>query len=125
MRIFKTKWFNKWADDEKLSDEAVRKAVEELAAGLVDADLGGHIYKKRMGLPDRGKRGSVRVLLAFKIEERAFFIYGFSKNKRTNIKTDELWALKAYARELLGYSEAALEKALKAKVLIEVNNDER
>ena len=44
MRIFKTKWFNKWADNEKLSDEAVRKAVEELVAGLFDADLGGHVY---------------------------------------------------------------------------------
>lgn len=125
MRIFKTKWFNKWAEREKLSDEAIRNAVEELVAGLIDADLGGHVYKKRISLPGRGKRGGVRTLLAFKIEERAIFMYGFPKNERTNITADELRALKAYAKELLGYSEAALEKAVKAKVLIEVKNDER
>ena len=125
MHIFKTKWFNKWAEREKLSDEAIRNAVEELVAGLIDADLGGHVYKKRIGLPGRGKRSGVRTLLAFKIEECAIFMYGFPKNARTNITADELKALKAYARELLGYNEAALEKALKAKVLIEVNNNER
>lgn len=125
MRIFKTKWFNKWAEREKLSDEAIRNAVEELSAGLIDAGLGGHVYKKRIGLPGRGKRGGVRTLLAFKMEKRVIFIYGFLKNERTNITADELKALKAYAKELLGFNEAALEKALKAKVLIEVNNNER
>jgi hypothetical protein len=33
-------------------------------------------------------------------------------------------ALKSYAKELLGYSDAALKKALEANVLVEVNNDE-
>lgn len=125
MRIFKTRWFNKWANKEWLGDEAIRQAVEELRAGLIDADLGGHVYKKRIALPGQGKRGGVRTLLAFKVDERAFFMYGFAKNERENIAEDELRALKAYARELLGYSEAALEKALTAKVFFEVNGNER
>ncbi len=108
----------------KLSDIAIKQAVKEISEGLVDADLGGYVYKKRIGLQGQGKRSGVRTILAFKIEERVFFIYGFSKNERANIKADELKALKNYARELLGYSDAALNKALVAKVLIEVNNDE-
>ena len=124
MRIFKTKRFHKWAANEKLSDIAIKQAVKEISEGLVDADLGAHLYKKRIGLQGRGKRSCIRTLLAFKIEQRVFFIYGFSKNERDNIKTDELNALKSYAKELLGYSEVALKKALEANVLVEVNNDE-
>jgi len=41
----------------------------------------------------------------------------------SNVRTDELRALQRYAMELFGYSEAALEKALGAKVLIEVKAD--
>ncbi len=123
MRLFKTRRFQKWAASENLSDKALKKTVKEMENGLVDADLGGNVYKKRIGIQGRGKRGGVRTLLAFKIEERAFFIYGFSKNERANINTDELKALKTYAQELLGYSNKALEKAIETKIVMEVNND--
>lgn len=49
MRIYKTKLFNRWAEKEGLADVALGTAVEELARGLIDADLGGHVYKKRIG----------------------------------------------------------------------------
>ncbi len=123
MRIFKTKRFQKWAASENLSDEALKKAINEMENGLVDTELGGNVYKKRIGIQGRGKRGGARTLLAFKIEERAFFIYGFSKNERANINANELKALKTYAHELLGYSDKALEKAIKTKIVIEVNKD--
>ncbi|MBL1140801.1 MAG: type II toxin-antitoxin system RelE/ParE family toxin [Proteobacteria bacterium] len=123
MRIFKTKRFHKWASNEGLSDEVLSIAVDEMEHGLIDANLGGNVYKKRISLQDRGKRSGVRTLLAFKQEECTFFMYGFAKNERSNIKDDELKALKAYARELLGYSDRALNKALQAKKLFEVIND--
>ncbi len=43
MRVFKSRWFNKWAGKEKLTDVALLKAVEEMERGLVDADLGGYV----------------------------------------------------------------------------------
>jgi hypothetical protein len=45
MRIFKTKWFQRWACKEHLDDDALRRTVAEMAAGLIDADLGGHVIK--------------------------------------------------------------------------------
>ena len=33
--------------------------------------------KKRVALPGHGKRGSLRTLVAFQLDEKAFFIYGF------------------------------------------------
>jgi hypothetical protein len=50
MRIYKSKWFNKWADKEGLTDEALKDAVTEMEDGLIDADLGGHVYKKRAAI---------------------------------------------------------------------------
>ena len=65
MRIFKTRWFQRWAKKEGLADEVLLTAVREMEQGLVDADLGGSVYKKRVPIQERGKRGGVRTLLAF------------------------------------------------------------
>ena len=123
MQVFKTKWFQEWAAKEGLGDEALLSAINEMANGLIDADLGGHVVKKRVALPGRGKRGSLRTLIAFKLEDKAFFIYGFAKNERANINQKELKALKLLAEQLLSYTPAALAKAAKAGELIEVIND--
>ena len=124
MKIYKTKWFRKWATREGLADAVLHKAVKELERGLADA-LGGHVYKKRIGLPGRGKRGGVRTLIAFRQGERAFFMYGYPKNERANIGSDELEALRLLAKEFLGYSEQGLAKAVRAGELTEVSdNDE-
>lgn len=72
MQIFKTKWFAHWANKEGLSSQALCAAVTEISQGLVDANLGGHIVKKRVALGGRGKSGGVRTLLAFKLKDTAF-----------------------------------------------------
>lgn len=122
MNIYKTKWFHRWAAKEGLSDAVLWTATLELEQGLADA-LGGYVYKKRIGLPGRGKRGGVRTLIAFRQGERAFFMYGYPKNERANINHDELKALRLLAKELLGYNEQGLIKAIKAGELIEVIDD--
>ncbi|WP_230413517.1 type II toxin-antitoxin system RelE/ParE family toxin [Zooshikella ganghwensis] len=76
MRIFKAKHFNKWARKEGLKDEALKKAVTEIEQGLVDADLGGNVFKKRVPIAGKGKSGGLRTLLAYKVDDKAFFIYG-------------------------------------------------
>ena len=83
MRIFKTRWFQQWAKQQGLADEVLLNAVREMEQGLVDAVLGGSVYKKRVPIQGRGKRGGARTLLAFRTEERAFFLFGFTKNKQT------------------------------------------
>jgi hypothetical protein len=50
VRVFKTKWFSRWARKQGVEDAALLMAVAEMAAGLVDADLGGHVVKKRIPL---------------------------------------------------------------------------
>jgi hypothetical protein len=45
MQIFMTKWFQRWAARETLTDDTLLAAVEEIGQGLIDADLGGHVVK--------------------------------------------------------------------------------
>jgi len=123
MRTFKTKWFTKWASSQKLTDETLTTAVAEMGQGLVDAELGGQVVKKRVALPGKGKRGSTRTLVAFRQGDKAFFIYGFAKSERANISDKELKALKLLAGELLSYTKPALAKAVKVGELIEVEDD--
>lgn len=123
MRIFKTKAFARWMRKEGLKDARLLNAIRELESGQFDANLGGSVYKKRIALPGRGKRGSVRTLIAFHSGDRAFFVFGFSKNERANIDVLELRALKLMAKTLLEKSNAKLKNDLEAKVLIEVRND--
>jgi len=48
MIIYKTRWFNRWARKQELSNRALREAVREMQAGLFEADLGGGLLKKRI-----------------------------------------------------------------------------
>ena len=59
-RVFKTRHFNRWMHKTELTDRALCLAVAEMAKGLFDADLGGGVVKKRVGLAGRGKRGGAR-----------------------------------------------------------------
>lgn len=120
MHIYKTRQFDKWAHKEGLNDQALRTAVEEMEQGLIDADLGGQVFKKRVALPGRGKSGGARTLVAYRLKDRAFFVYGFAKNERDNIDEKELKALKQLASIQLKLSQAQLEHALTTGVLIEV-----
>ena len=47
-------------------------------------------------------------------------MYGFSKNKRSNINLKELKALRQLAKELLGYSNKQLKQAVKGGSFVEV-----
>jgi hypothetical protein len=123
MRIFKIKTFARWMRKEGLRDACLVTAVEDLEIGHFDANLGGKVYKKRIAFRGRGKRSSVRTLIAYQGGDRAFFMYGFAKNVRQNIDADELAALKLMAKTLLEKRGLRLKKDLEAKILIEVCND--
>jgi hypothetical protein len=124
MRIFTTKWFQKWARKEGVSEEALQDAIKEMNKGLYEANLGGQVFKKRVAIPGQGKSGSVRTIVAFKIDEKAFYVFGFAKNERANIDDKELKAFKLLAKELLNYSDKQLSDALKAKELVEISYEE-
>lgn len=86
----------------ELTDAALCKAVAEMAARLIDADLGGSMVKNRVGLAGRCKRGGARILVATNKDTRWFFVFGFEKGERANISDEELEGLAAPRRRPAG-----------------------
>ena len=123
-RILKTRTFNCWLRKTLLSNTALLKAIAEMERGLVDADLGGNVYKKRVALPGRGKSGSTRTLIATIREDRWIFMYGFEKNERENITQAELAYLQGVAQIFLTYSSDELQLAIAKGEFFKVHNDE-
>jgi hypothetical protein len=119
-RIFKTRAFDRWLRKTELTDEALCSAVEEMERGLIDADLGGGVVKKRVALPGRGKSGSTRTLVATNKGDRWFFMYGFEKNERENISARELKALKHLAEELLCLTTSQLDGQKSSEAIQEI-----
>ena len=125
MSIYKNKWFHRWAKKEGLPEMALCIAVEEMAAGLFEADLGGGLLKKRIAKQGQGKSGGFRTLVATNRGDRWVFVFGFPKNARNNIDKDEQVALKQLAGQLLGLTPQALATAVAAGELMEVNCNEK
>ena len=121
--ICKTRHFTRWAKKTGISDSLLAKAVLEVHRGLLDADLGGGILKKRIALPGKGKRGSARTLLATNRQDRWFFIFGFEKNERENISVNELATLKKLAKDLLALTAVQLTVAIEEGSLVEVEHE--
>ena len=119
-RVFKTRPFARWATNVGLADDVLCLAIAEMVAGLIDADLGGGVVKKRIALPGRGKSGGSRTLVATNKADRWFFIFGFEKNERANIDRKELQALQMAATDLLKLSAEQLNSAVRQDVLQEI-----
>ena len=119
-RVFKIRHFSRWMRKTELTNSALCSAVAEMAQGLIDADLGGGVVKKRVGLAGRGKRGGARTLVATNKGNRWFFVFGFEKNDRANIGADELEALQDLAHDLLARTGPQLDLAVNKQTLEEI-----
>lgn len=119
-RVFKTKFFARWLRKTDLTDQALCTAVSEMERGLVDADLGGSIVKKRVALPGQGKSGGARTLVATNKGSRWFFVFGFEKNERANVSPKELEALQSVAADLLKLIGAQLDAHVASAALQEI-----
>jgi hypothetical protein len=119
-RLLLTRVFDRWRRKAKVADSVLSHAVAEMRRGLVDADLGGGLFKKRIPLPGRGKRGGARTLLATNRGGRWIFLIGYAKNERHDITPDETQALRVLARDLLSASESQLMQSIADGALQEI-----
>ena len=124
-RIFKTRYFSRWMRKTDLTDKALCAAVSEMETGLIDADLGGGVVKKRVALPGRGKSGSARTLVATNKGNRWFFVFGFEKSERANISKKELEALQNIATDLLKLNSNQLDAHVSDEALQEICHDDQ
>ena len=119
-RIFRTKTFSRWLNKSDLSDADLLQAVKEIDKGLLEGDLGGHVYKKRVAIGNRGKSRGARTIVATKLSDQWFFIFAFAKNERANISDVELANFQKIAEILLNLANDEISKLIQEKTLIEV-----
>ena len=122
-RVFKTRQFLRWMRKTDLTDVALCTAVNEMMAGLIDAELGGDVAKKRVALPGRGKRGGARTLVATRNASCWFFVFGFEKSEKANVTPTEIEALQILAGSLLDLTPSQLLYAVKDGTLQEICHD--
>lgn len=108
MQTFKTKSFARFAARARLEDVELCEAVRRIGGGLIDADLGGGVIKQRIARKGGGRSGGFRTIVLFRPGELAFFVYGFAKRDRDNLRRNELEAFRMLADEMLGMTQAGL-----------------
>ena len=121
MRVYKTKPFTRFQRRARISDGSLCAAVSDAEAGLIEADLGGGLFKQRVARLGAGKRDGFRMVIAYRKGVRAFFLLGFAKSARANIDDAELAALKRRAASLLTAAEHALDTMIADEDLMEVD----
>jgi hypothetical protein len=127
MRIFLVRSVEKFVRQERIAYAALVKAVLDAEHGSIAADLGAGVIKQRVARQGQGKSGGYRTIIAFRIKDRAVFMYGFAKNERDNIGPKELEAFKIAAEGWFKATDAQIDalKDRKALFEIEVENDTR
>jgi hypothetical protein len=123
-RIFKTRWFERFARKEKIRDPVLVDAIRRAEKGQVDADLGGGVIKQRIARPGEGKSGGYRTIIFFRQGERAIFAYGFAKSDRANIDADDEKQFKDAARHVLLLTEKQIDELVKNGDFVEVRHEQ-
>lgn len=123
MRVFKSRWFERFTRKEGIYDAALRDAVARAERGQIDADLGGEVIKQRIARPGQGKSKGYRAIILFRRGTKAFFMYGFSKSQRANIDDDETRQFKEAAKHVLALTDRQLDELLKRGDFVEVKSE--
>jgi hypothetical protein len=123
VRIFKSRWFQRYAGKEGIADAVLREAITRAEKGQIDADLGGEVIKQRVARPGQGRSRGYRTIILFRRGAKAFFVYGFGKSRRANINDDEEEQFKEAAKRVLGLTEKQLAELLKRGDFAEVKTE--
>jgi hypothetical protein len=123
LRVFKSKEFARFARKNQIADSELCRAIAELHAGTIDADLGGGVFKQRLRRTGEGKSGGFRTIILLRWKSLGIFAFGFAKSERANITSAELKVWRTIAKGLLTAS-TAVQTAVGEGKLIEVPCDE-
>jgi hypothetical protein len=76
VRIYKSRWFQRFARREGIADAVLREAVGWAEKGQIDAGLGGEVIKRRISRPGQGRSKGYRTIILFRRGAKAFLKRG-------------------------------------------------
>jgi hypothetical protein len=124
LRIFATKSFRRFQRKEGIADRSLSEAISRAERGLIDADLGHGLIKQRVARPGEGRRGGFRTVIAYRVGERAVFLFGFAKSDQANLSKADERDLKDYGALLLSLDARGIDKMIAGHELTEATCDE-
>jgi hypothetical protein len=108
MYYLKNRYFHRWARKQGITDQALWEVVSEFEKGLYEADLGSHLYKKRIALPGRGKSSGARTILFYQIDRKLIFCLGFEKSHQANLTEID----RKFLRKLSDFYQRLMEEEI-------------
>jgi len=121
MNLYKTRSFARIAARVGITGAALKKSAEEISQGLIQADLGGQVFKQRVPLLWRGQRGGGRIVVA--ISPRAdlyIFVHCYLAKDQDNIAPGEEDAFRELGRIYSNLSAEDMEAAVISGLLEEI-----
>ena len=115
-RVFKTAWFSKAVRKAHIVDAELCFAIRQVMLGQAD-DLGGGVYKKRLG------RNLYRSIVVARGGRYWIYAYLFAKKDRANISDDELLNFRGLAALYARKTDAEIAKETKLEELVEICHD--
>lgn len=110
MRVFKSKHFDRFAQQAGIEDAVLMVAAIEVRAGLFEADLGAGLYKKRIAREGEGKSGGFRTIVVCSNPEFTAIVYGFAKKDADGLNPAQLRSLKRLSKSLRRMAIPAVEE---------------
>jgi hypothetical protein len=114
-RVFKTAWFSKAARKALISDKELCAAMQQVMLGQAD-DLGGGVYKKRLG------KNLYRSIIVAKGGRYWVYEFLFAKQDKANIDDRELIEFRRLAKSYETLSEQRVSELVRDSDWMEICN---
>lgn len=124
MRKLKNKYFAKWQKKTDLTDADLHVTIENLKNSKSAPGIGKFLHKVRVAREGEGKSGGYRTIIVYKKNEIALFVYGFGKGEKDNLDEKELKHWKTLAKDICGYTENEIRRAITKGKFLELEEIE-
>lgn len=120
MFYLKTRYFTRWARREGITDGSLCGAIREFESGLCEANLGNHLFKKRLALPGKGKSGGARTILFCQKGKKLIFCFGFHKDQQDNLSGVQIKLLNKLSDSFQDITEEGVIKNIKHNEFVRI-----
>ena len=124
MYYLKNKYFTRWARKLGITDKILWEAINEFENDLFEADLGNHLFKKRIALVGRGKSSGTRTILFYQKDKKLIFCFGFEKNQQDNLSHLQFNILNELSDNYQNLPEEEVIKMIKNNRFFEISRME-
>ncbi|MGD0097918.1 MAG: type II toxin-antitoxin system RelE/ParE family toxin [Terracidiphilus sp.] len=115
-RVFKTAWFAKAASRASIKDAELCAAIRQVMQGQA-IDLGGGVFKKRLG------KNRYRSIIVARGGRYWVYEYVFAKKDRSNIEDEELTKFRKLAKVYATLTEQQVDELTQDNSWMEICND--